>query len=111
MADCSDGVAAPETTARDGVPVWYGGGKLAPDLSWPKLRQRWAPGRATSGRVRPDLTAQERNAVWEHATRVAADARVEVDDKAEFLRARCWDAGHGYKILSCLRKRSPRTGG
>jgi|GEM_PF-5266801 hypothetical protein len=27
--------------------VWYGGGKLAVDLSWPKLRQRWTPHRAT----------------------------------------------------------------
>ena len=71
-------VAFPGDTARDGGPVWYGGGKLAPDLSWPKLRQRWAPGRATSGRVRPDLTAQERNAVWEHVTRIAADATAQI---------------------------------
>ena len=34
-------VALPGDTAKDGGPVWYGGGKLAPDLSWPKLRQRW----------------------------------------------------------------------
>ena len=71
-------VAFPGDTARDGGPVWYGGGKLAPDLSWPKLRQRWAPGRATPGRVRPDLTAQERNAVWEHVTRIAADATSQI---------------------------------
>jgi hypothetical protein len=71
-------VAFPGDTARDGGPVWYGGGKLAPDLSWPKLRQRWAPGRATPGRLRPDLTAQERNAVWEHVTRIAADATAQI---------------------------------
>ena len=71
-------VAFPGDTARDGGPVWYGGGKLAPDLSWPKLRQRWTPGRATPGRVRPDLTAQERNAVWEHVTRIAADATAQI---------------------------------
>ncbi len=71
-------VAFPGDTARDGGPVWYGGGKLAPDLSWPKLRQRWAPGLATPGRVRPDLTAQERNAVWEHVTRIAADATAQI---------------------------------
>ena len=53
-------VAFPGDITKDGGPVWYGGGKLAPDLSWPKLRQRWAPGRATPGRVRPDLTAGER---------------------------------------------------
>ena len=43
-------VALPGDTAKDGGPVWYGGGKLAADLSWPKLRQRWTPHRATPGR-------------------------------------------------------------
>jgi hypothetical protein len=33
-------VALPGDTAKDGGPVWYGGGKLAADLTWPKLRQR-----------------------------------------------------------------------
>jgi hypothetical protein len=63
-------VALPGDTAKDSGPVWYGGGKLAADLTWPKLRQRWTPDRATPGR--PDLTAQERNAIWEDATRTAA---------------------------------------
>ena len=34
-------VALPGDTTKDGGPVWYGGGKLAADLTWPKLRQRW----------------------------------------------------------------------
>jgi hypothetical protein len=34
-------VAMPGDTGTDGGPVWYGGGKLAADLSWPKLWQRW----------------------------------------------------------------------
>jgi len=72
-------VALPGDTAKDGGPVWYGGGKLAPDLTWPKLRQRWAPGRATPG---PDLTAGERNAIWEHATRTAADATTQIRNLA-----------------------------
>lgn len=25
-----------------GGPVWYGGGRLAPELTWPRLRARWA---------------------------------------------------------------------
>jgi MobA/VirD2-like, nuclease domain len=33
-------VALPGDTAKDGGPVWYGGAKLAADLSWPRLRQR-----------------------------------------------------------------------
>jgi hypothetical protein len=35
-------VGLPEHTARDGGVIWYGGGKLAPDLTLPKLRTRWA---------------------------------------------------------------------
>jgi hypothetical protein len=71
-------VALPGDTAKTRGPVWYGGGKLAADLTWPKLRQRWTPGRATPGRLRPDLTAGERNAIWEHATRTAADATAQI---------------------------------
>jgi MobA/VirD2-like, nuclease domain len=74
-------VAFPGDTTKDGGPVWYGGGKLAPDSTWPKLRQRWAPHRTTPGR-HPDLTAEERNAVWEHATRVAADAAAQIRNLA-----------------------------
>ena len=69
-------VALPGDATKDSGPVWYGGGKLAPDLSWPKLRQRWTPHRATPGRAH--LTAGERNAVWEHATRVAVDATAQI---------------------------------
>ena len=29
-------------TSRDGQVIWYGGGKLAADLTLPKLRARWA---------------------------------------------------------------------
>jgi len=68
-------VALPGDTAKDGGPVWYGGGKLAADLSWPKLQQRWAPRRAMAG---AQLTPEERNAVWDHATRTVADAAVQI---------------------------------
>jgi hypothetical protein len=34
-------VALPSNTAAAGEPVWFGGGKLAADLTLPKLRQRW----------------------------------------------------------------------
>ncbi len=71
-------VALPGDTTKDGGPVWYGGGKLAADLSWPKLRQRWTPTRAAPGRPHLNLTAEERNAVWDHATRAAADATAQI---------------------------------
>ena len=48
------------------------------------------PARATSGRH--DLTAEERNAVWEHATRVAADAAAQIRDLAGTNPAAAADA-------------------
>ena len=71
-------VALPGDTTKDGGPVWYGGGKLAADLSWPKLQQRWTPTRTAPGRPHLTLTAEERNAIWDHATRAAADAAVQI---------------------------------
>jgi hypothetical protein len=63
-------VALPGDTTRDGSPVWYGGAKLAPDLSWPKLSQRW-PG---TGHASPRrLTAAERDTAWDQAARAAAE--------------------------------------
>ena len=44
-------VGLPQHTARGGGPVWYGGGKLAADLTLPKLRRRWA-GTASADRRR-----------------------------------------------------------
>lgn len=35
-------VGLPHHTAKDGQAIWYGGGKLAADLTLPKLRTRWA---------------------------------------------------------------------
>ena len=64
-------VALPGDTAKAGSPVWYGGGKLAADLTLPKLRRRWgAPGSPADD----PFTAAERGAVWEHVARVADDA-------------------------------------
>jgi hypothetical protein len=35
-------VGLPEHTSKTGQTIWYGGGKLAADLTLPKLRARWA---------------------------------------------------------------------
>jgi len=69
-------VALPGDVTKDGNPVWYSGGKLAADLTWPKLTRRW-PG---SGPVpiHPSVTAAERTVIWEHAGRVAADAAARI---------------------------------
>ena len=61
-------VGLPQHTARDGGVIWYGGGKLAPDLTLPKLRARWAspagPGPADgTGLPAPAARAVLRNMV------------------------------------------------
>ena len=68
-------VALPGDAARNGDPVWFSGGKLAADLTLPKLRRRWGPARNA-----PDerFTTHERNAIWEHAARTTADAAAQI---------------------------------
>jgi len=72
-------VALPGDTGRDGEPVWYSGGKLAADLTWPKLHGRWSGALPAPPRPGPDrLTAAERNAIWDQAARAAADATARI---------------------------------
>jgi hypothetical protein len=65
-------VGLPGHHTAAGTIVWYGGGRLAPDLTLPKLRHRW-PGTTEAappaGRRRP--TADERVDVYLRATRTA----------------------------------------
>jgi hypothetical protein len=81
-------VALPGDTTRAGSPVWYGGGKLAADLTLPKLRHRWdAPGSGTD-----PFTAAERGAVWEHVARVADGASGQIQMLAAATPAEAADA-------------------
>jgi hypothetical protein len=68
-------VALPGDTARGGDPVWFGGGKLASDLTLPRLRRRWEAARVTSA---VQFTPQERKDIWEHAARTAASAAAQI---------------------------------
>ncbi|MEU5882842.1 hypothetical protein [Spirillospora sp. NPDC047279] len=43
-------VGLPGDQTKGGQVVWYGGGKLAADLTLPKLRSRWEPDRLNAGR-------------------------------------------------------------
>jgi hypothetical protein len=72
-------VALPGDTAKSGEPVWFGGGKLAADLTLPKLRQRW-PGSAPA--ARGPLTATERAAAWDQALDAVAAATAHVQEMA-----------------------------
>jgi hypothetical protein len=68
-------VALPGDTGKDGGPVWFGGGKLAADLTLPKLSRRWTgPGTAAGD----PFTAAERDAMWEHAARAADQATAQI---------------------------------
>jgi len=75
-----------ETADRQGGrrPVWYGGGKLAPDLTLPRLRNRWAgvPGSSPGSLTGISMTNGTARAVLiREALRAARSAR----DENEFF--------------------------
>ena len=83
-------VGLPRHTARDGGIVWYGGGKLAADLSLPKLRRRWAVPAAEHGTLPGHgLPAAVARAVLRDAVTAAAEG---AGDEAGFF-ARLGEAG------------------
>jgi hypothetical protein len=65
-------VALPGDLTRNSNLVWYGGGKLASDLTLPALRRRWADPAAADITWR--LTADERDAIWQQAASAAERA-------------------------------------
>ncbi len=88
-------------TNAAGEPVRFGGGKLTPDLSWPKLRARWEPatnpptpagaGEQTPGRAgaeapqpppRGPLSDDEAQQVWREAERVVREAAARITAEA-----------------------------
>jgi hypothetical protein len=72
-------VGLPTDTAGSGGPVWYSGGKLAPDLTLPKLRHRWnGQAAGPAGGPAAPLTPAERAAIWDHVTRTAAAATEQI---------------------------------
>jgi len=73
-------VGLPQHTGKDGGVVWYGGGKLAADLTLPKLRARWAaPAQECLG---PGFPPQMARAVLR--TRIV-DAAEQAAGEAEFF--------------------------
>ena len=77
-------VALPGDTAKAGEPVWYSGGKLAADLTLPKLRHRWGPPGSPAGQP---FTAAERSAAWEHAAQAVDRAAAQIRTAAGTDRA------------------------
>jgi hypothetical protein len=107
-------VALPDRYDTAGQPIFFGGGKLAPDLTLPRLQRRWqsAPAVGTSpgeggGRARPNsngrrasntgadrfgLTLDERRRVWEEASAAAARATAQITASAATDPRRAADA-------------------
>ena len=73
-------VGLPQDTTATGGQIWYGGGKLAPDLSLPKLRHRWEGNRTERLSGQGALNAAERAAMWDHAARAAGEAAEQIRD-------------------------------
>jgi hypothetical protein len=101
-------VALSSDTAKGGGPVWFGGGKLAADLTLPKLRCRWAG--APAG-PRPDgLTPKERNAIWEDAARTVRDAAGQIRTAAGDPGAVADVAWAAYDTPACRGRRTGQPG-
>jgi hypothetical protein len=81
-------VALNGDTGRAGQPVWFGGGKLAPDLTLPKLRARWPGSAPLSGSLSP----AERAAAWGQVLRAADTATAHVRQMASGEPAAASDA-------------------
>jgi len=64
--------------APGGVPVWYGGAKLAADLSLPRLHATWAAGGNFDGRRLGRVDPSDRPALWREATAATAAATADV---------------------------------
>jgi hypothetical protein len=83
-------VGLPEHRSKDGGIVWYGGGKLAADLSLPKLRRRWnTPGAGDGASLGQGLPPAAARAVLRTMVSAAAD---QAHDEAGFF-ARLQAAG------------------
>jgi MobA/VirD2-like, nuclease domain len=82
-------VARPSDAAQHGGPVWFSGGKLAADLTWPKLRRRWEPlHNSAPGR----FTSADRDTIWRQAAKAATSATAQIRSFAATNPAAAADA-------------------
>lgn len=103
-------VALPGDRSRAHEPIWFGGGKLAGDLTLPKLRARWGAIPAS----RPArLSASERDAAWDKAVRAAAHGAADVRRLAATRPHAAADAAHATSdvLISTARLIEGRAGG
>jgi hypothetical protein len=100
-------VALPDDRNKDGDPVFYSGSKLAPDLSLPRIRERWStgtgagPGEEGHAPIEPrSQPAQARR----HATAAAWGAMLVIDSGSDGAAATQISAAG--EVLDALAKTS-----
>ena len=81
-------VGLPSHRTKDGQIVWYGGGKLAADLTLPKLRHRWTGPGAVPGQGLPPAAA--RGVLRHQVAASARQAREETGFSPRWGRRGCW---------------------
>ncbi|MEU8073125.1 relaxase [Micromonospora sp. NPDC049151] len=79
-------VALPGARTASGQPVYFGGGRLAPDMTLPKLRLRW--GIPSPPPVAPTVSRRERVEAMRQAANVAAAAAADIRHAARTEPAR-----------------------
>jgi hypothetical protein len=91
-------VSLPGDSTTDGAPVWYGGGKLATDLSWTGLQRRWEGPRDPG----PRWTPQERDDLWRHAAAITDTAAAQIRDAAspEAAADAAYAAGDALRVTA-----------
>ncbi|MGC4959734.1 relaxase/mobilization nuclease domain-containing protein [Actinomadura citrea] len=77
-------VALPAQASGTDRPIWYGGGKLAADLTLPKLRARWPVPAALATTAR--TTPPDALPAWQHANDVTAGTAAPVTSDAAAAR-------------------------
>jgi hypothetical protein len=65
-------------TIRDGALRWYGGGRLAAEVTLPQLRRQWSQQHGPAGRPACRFTAAERELLYQYAGRQAAVAAEQI---------------------------------
>jgi hypothetical protein len=70
-------VALPADRAGTSQPVWFNGGKLAPDLTLPRVRQRWETCTPRE-HFRAPASPEERRAAWTDVIRLTGYGTAEL---------------------------------
>lgn len=84
-------VAQPDRYGTGATPVYFGGGKLAPDLTLPRLQRRWdGPAAAAGSRVGPAASAARRAASSAAGEPGGRQARTDRFGLTQMERLRIW---------------------